>query len=135
MIDRLMGYTVHKAEVFRPHTILFTKENETITVLMLQEAVSHMIDAVTKKNPALQQYKVTLKVLRAVQIRLTNRQPRKPSKNEIKVACDVLSEIQKEHTATETQRDNIDRAASWCKLFIDCFIRDEPLEDSHRLSV
>ena len=135
MIDRLMGYTVHKAKVFRPHTILFTKENETITVSMLQEAVSHMIDAVMEKNPILRRYEVTLKVLRVVRIRLANGQPRKPSKNELKVACDVLLEIQKEHTATETQGDNIDRTALWCKLFIDCFIRDEPSEDSNRLSV
>ncbi len=124
MSDQFMGYTIHRAEVFRPHTILFSKGNERITASMLQEALSHMIDAITKKNPALAQYGVALKVLRAIQMRLMNGQPRKPSKNDLKVACEVLSEIQKENAMTEEQKDRIDVATSWCKLFIECFMRD-----------
>lgn len=125
MINQFMGYTVYRVTEFYPNTILFAKENETITVSMLQEALSHMIDAVMKTNPVFERYRVALKVLRAIQIRLINGQPRKPSKNDLKVACDVLSEIQKGNATTETQRDNIDMAAFRCKLFIECFMRDE----------
>lgn len=124
MSDQFMGYIIHRVAVFQPNTVLFTKENETITVSILQEALNYMIDAITKKNPALAQYGVALKVLRAVQIRLTNGQPRKPSKNDLKVACDVLSEIQKENAMTEEQKDRIDASASLCKLFIEGFMRD-----------
>ena len=119
-----MGYTIHRVKVFRPHTILFTKGNEKITVSMIQEALSHIINIITKKNPALAQYGVALKVLRAVQIRLTNGQPRKPSRNDLKVACEVLSEIQKENAMTEEQKDRIDASAFLCKLFIEGFMRD-----------
>lgn len=124
MTDQFMGYIVHRAEVFHPHTILFTKENETITVSMLQEALGHMMNAIMKKNPVLGRYKVALTVLQTVQIRLTNGHPRRPRKSDLKVACDVLSELQKEHADTEAQRDNIDAAAFRCKLFIKCFMRD-----------
>lgn len=124
MTTQFMGYTIHRAVVFYPHTILFTKENETVTVSMLQEALSHIVDVIVKKSPVLARYEIALKVLRAVQIRLTNGQPRKPSKNDLKVACDVLSEIQKEYAMTEEQRDRIDTAAFWCKLFIEGFMRN-----------
>ena len=124
MTTQFMGYTIHRAVVFYPHTILFTKENETVTVSMLQEALSHIVDVIVKKSPVLARYEVALKVLRAVQIRLTNGQPRRPSKNDLKVACDVLSEIQKEYAMTEEQRDRIDTAAFWCKLFIEGFMRN-----------
>ncbi len=124
MITQFMGYTIHSPTEFYPNTTVFSKENEIITVSMLQEALSQMIAAITKKNPALVRYRVALKVLRAIQIRLMNSQPRKPSKNDLKVACDVLSEIQKENAMSEEQKNHIDTAASWCKLFIECFMRD-----------
>ncbi len=124
MYEQFMGYTIHRAVVFYPHTILFTKENETVTVSMLQEALGHIVDVIVKRSPVLARYEIALKVLRAVQIRLTNGQPRKPSKNGLKVACDVLSEIQKEYALTEEQRGRIDTAAFWCKLFIEGFMRN-----------
>lgn len=124
MIDQLMGYTVHWAAELRPSTILFTKENETITVSMLQEALEHMISAIAKKNPIFKQYSIALKVLRAIQVRLANGQPRKPRKNDFKTACEVLSEIQKEHAITEVQKDRIDTAAFWCKLLIEWSMQD-----------
>lgn len=124
MINQFMGYTVHRPQKFQSSTALFTKENETITVSMLQEALDHMISAIAKENPIFERYSVTLKVLRAIQVRLANGQPRKPSKQELKTACEVLSEIQKEYVATEAQRVRIDLAAAQCKLFIECFMRD-----------
>lgn len=124
MINQFMGYTVHRAAEFRPSTILFTRENETITVSMLQEALEHMISATIKKNPIFERYGVALKVLRAIQVRLANGQPRKPSKEDFKIACEVLSEIQKEHAMTEAQKDRIDAAAFQCKLIIEWSMRD-----------
>lgn len=124
MVNQFMGYTVHGATEFRPNTILFTRENETITVSMLQEALEHMISVIIKKNPIHERYSVALKVLWAIQVRLANRQSRRPSKEDLKTACDVLSEILKENTTTDAQRDNIDMAAFRCKLFIECFMRD-----------
>lgn len=124
MVNQFMGYTVYGVTEFRPNTILFKKENETITVSMVQEALGHMIDTISKKNPIFKKYNVTLKVLRAIQVRLANRQSRRPSKGDIKLACDVLSEILKENTSDEAQRDNIDIAAFRCKMFIECFMRD-----------
>ena len=123
MIDQFMGYTVHRAVEFRPSMILFTRENETITVSMLQEALEYMISAIIKRktqNPIFERYGVALKVLRAIQMRLSNRQIQRPSKKDLKIACDVLSEIQKENAMTEAQKDRIDAAAFQCKLFIEC---------------
>lgn len=124
MTDQFMGYTVHRATVFHPNTILFSRDNETITVSMIQEALSHIADEIAKKNPIFKQYGVALKVFRAIQVRLTNRPSRKPNKEDLKTACEVLEEIEKEHATNQMQRDNIETAASWCKLFIECFIRD-----------
>lgn len=124
MVNQFMGYTVHSATEFRPNTVLFTRENETITVSMIQEALSQIIDKITKKNPIYKQYSIALKVFRALQVRLTNRPSRKPNKEDLKTACEVLGELQKEYATTQDQRDNIDAAASWCKLFIECFMRD-----------
>lgn len=124
MVNQFMGYTVHGATEFRPNTILFTRANETITVSMLQEALEHMISAIIKKNPIHERYSVALKVLWAIQVRLANRQSRRPSKEDLKTACDVLSEILKENTTADAQRNNIDMAAFRCKLFIECFMRD-----------
>lgn len=124
MIDQFMGYTAHRAAEFRPNTVLFTKESEEITVSMVQEALSQIIDKIAKKTPVFKQYSVALKVLQAIQVRLTNRPSRRPSKEDLKTACDVLSEILKENAPAKTQRDNIDMAAFRCKLFIECFVQD-----------
>lgn len=124
MSDQFMGYTIHRVTEFRPNTILFSRENEEITVSMVQEALDLMISAIAKKNPMIGRHSVALKVLWTIQARLANRQVRKPRKKDFEVACDVLSEIQKERATTQTQRDNIDAAVSWCKLCIECFKRD-----------
>ena len=73
MTDQFMGYTVHRATAFQPNTVLFTRENETITASMIQEALSHIADEIARKNPIFKQYSVALKVFRAIQVRLTNR--------------------------------------------------------------
>lgn len=124
MVNQFMGYTVHSATEFRPNTVLFTRENETITVSMIQEALGEIIDEITKKNPIYNQYSIALKVFGALQVRLTNSPARKPSKEDLKTACEVLGELQKEYATPQDQRDNIDAAVSWCKLFIECFMQD-----------
>ncbi len=124
MSEQFMGYIIHRAAVFQPNTVLFSRENEEITVSMAQEALDLMMSAIAKKNPVIRRYSVALKVLRAIQMRLMNGQPRKSSKNDLKDACEVLSEIQKENARTEEQKDRIDASASLCKLFIEVLIRD-----------
>ena len=121
MSDQFMG---HRAGAFQPGTVLFPSGNEEITVSMAREALDLMISAIAKKNLMIGRYRVALKVLWAIQERLANRQTRKPSKKELEVACDVLSEVQKERATTQTQRDNIDAATSWCKLFVERCIQD-----------
>lgn len=124
MIQQFMGYTIHRPPKLHPNAPLISRENQTITVSMAQEAVKYMISVITKKVPQLERYSVTLKVLQAMHMGLINGQPRKPSKKELKTACEVLSEIQKEHATTEEQKSRIDEAASLCKLLIEWRMRD-----------
>ncbi len=124
MSVQIMGYIVHPVREFHPSTVLFSKGIERITVAMLQGALGQMISIISQKEPALERYAVALKVLRAVQTRLTNQQVKRPSKEDLKIACEVLKEVQKEHAETQMQRNRIDTAASWCMMFIECFVRD-----------
>lgn len=124
MTDWFMGYTFHRPTEFRPNTILISRDNQTITASMAQEAVEHMISVIAKKNPIIGRYNIARKVLRAIRVRLANGQPRKPSKKDFEVACDVLNEILKENAVTEEQKDRIDAAAFRCKLLIEWSMRD-----------
>ena len=124
MSVQIMGYIVHPVREFHSNTVLFSKGIERITVAMLQGALGQMISIISQKEPALERYAVALKVLRAVQTRLTNQQVKRPSREDLKTACEVLKEVQKEHAETQMQRDRIDTAASWCMMFIECFVRD-----------
>lgn len=124
MTDQFMGYTVHRVTEFRPNTILFSREDQTITVSMAQKAVEYMISVISKINPLIGRYSIAVKVLRAIQARLANGQSREPSKKDFQVACDVLNEILKENAVTEEQKDRIDAAAFQCKLLIEWSMRD-----------
>lgn len=124
MTTQFMGYTFHSPTEFRPNTILISREKQTITVSMAQEAVEYMISVISKVNPMIGRYSIALKVLRAIQMRLANRQSRKPSKRDVKTACEVLGEIQKEYATTEEQKSQIDQATSLCKLLIEWRMRD-----------
>lgn len=124
MTNQFMGYTFHRPTELRPNTILFSREDQTITVSMAQKAVEYIISVIAKKNPIIERYNIASKVLRAIQARLANGQARKPNKKDVEVACDVLNEILKENAVTEEQKDRIDAAAFQCKLLIECFVRD-----------
>ena len=124
MINQFMGYTFHNPTEFRPNTILISGGNETITVSMAQDAVEYMISVISKKNPMIGRYSIALKVLRTIQMRLANKQLRKPSKRDVKTACEVLGEIQKEYATTEKQKSRIDQDTSLCKLLIEWRMQD-----------
>lgn len=124
MTTQFMGYTFHKLTEFRPNATLISRENQTITVSMAQEAVEYMISVISKINPRIGRYSVALKVLWAIRVRLANGQPREPHKKDFKIACDVLAEIQKEYATTEEQKSRIDEAASLCKVLIEWRMRD-----------
>lgn len=59
MSDRFfMGYKVNTGiKHFLPNTVLFTKNNEKITVAMAQEAVDYILGVLAHKNPLIDTYK------------------------------------------------------------------------------
>ena len=123
MSDRFfMGYKVNTGiKHFLPNTVLFTKNNEKITVAMAQEAVDYILGVLAHKNPLIDTYKKAKAVFSAIKLILENKQPAKVTKEDAKVAIDVLEEILIKTAKSEIEREYNARCALLCKLLIDGF--------------
>ena len=89
-----MGYKINTGiKHFLPNTVLFTKNDEKITVAMAQDAVDYILGVLARKNPLIDTYKKAKTVFSAIKLILENKQPSKVAKDDVKVAIDVLEEI------------------------------------------
>ena len=53
-----MGYKINKnIKYFLPNTILFSNENERITVSMVKDAVDYILDIIATQSPLTESYK------------------------------------------------------------------------------
>lgn len=121
MSDRyFMGYKIN-AEIkhFLPNTVLFTKNDEKITVAMAQDAVDYILGVLARKNPLIDTYKKAKTVFSAIKLMLENKQPSRVTKEDVKVAIDVLEEIQNLYAKSEAEKEYNARCALLCKLLVD----------------
>lgn len=123
MSDRyFMGYKVNTGiKHFLPNTVLFTKNNQKITVSMAQDAVDYILEVLARKNPLIDTYKKAKTVFSAIKLMLENKQPSRVTKEDAKAAIDVLEEIQNLYAKSEAEKEYNVRCALLCKLLVDGF--------------
>lgn len=115
-----MGYKVNSGiKHFLPNTVLFTKNDEKIMVAMAQDAVAYILGVLARKNPLIDTYKKANIVFSAIKLILENKQPSRVIKEDVKVAIDVLEEIQNLSAKSEAQKEYNARCALLCKLLVD----------------
>lgn len=121
MSDRyFMGYKVNTGiKHFLPNTVLFTKNDEKITVAMAQDAVDYILGVLAHKNPLIDTYKKAKTVFSAIKLILENKQPLRVTKEDLKVAIDVLEEIQNLYAKLDEEKEYNARCALLCKLMVD----------------
>lgn len=123
MSDRFfMGYKVNTGiKHFLPSTVLFTKNDEKITVTMAQNAVDYILGVLARKNPLIDTYKKAKTVFSAIKQILENKQPSRVTKEDAKAAIDVLEEILNMTAKSEAEKEYNARCALLCKLLVDGF--------------
>lgn len=123
MSDRyFMGYTVNTGiKHFLPNTILFIKGDEKITVAMAQNAIDYILSVRALKDPVIDRYKKAKTVFSAMKLMLQNSRQRKVTKEDAKVAIDVLEEIQNLYAKSDDEKECNAKYALLCKLLIDGF--------------
>lgn len=115
-----MGYKINAGiKHFLPNTVLFIKNDEKITVAMAQDAVDYILGVLARKNPLIDTYKKAKTVFSAIKLMLENKQPSRVTKEDIKVAIDVLEEIQNLYAKSEAEKEYNARCALLCKLLVD----------------
>lgn len=121
MSDRyFMGYKVNTGiKHFLPNTVLFTRNDEKITVVMAQDAVDYILGVLARENPLIDTYKKANTVFSAIKLILENKQPSRVIKEDVKVAIDVLEEIQNLSAKSEAEKEYNARCALLCKLLVD----------------
>ena len=115
-----MGYKVITGiKYFLPNTVLFTKKDEEITVAMAKDAVDYILGVLARKNPLIDTYKKAKTVFSAIKLMLENKQPSRVSYEDVKVAIDVLEEIQNLYAKSDAEKEYNARCALLCKLLVD----------------
>ena len=115
-----MGYKVITGiKYFLPNTVLFTKKDEEITVAMAKDAVDYILGVLARKNPLIDTYKKAKTVFSAIKLMLENKQPSRVTKEDVKVAIDVLEEIQNLYAKSDAEKEYNARCALLCKLLVD----------------
>ena len=117
-----MGYKINKnVKHFLPNTVLFSNENERITVAMIKNALDYILGIIATRSPLVESYKTAKTVFDAVKMVLENKRPSKPSKEDMKTTVDVLEEITNLSAKSEWEKEQNARYAFLCKLVIDRF--------------
>ena len=117
-----MGYKVNtNIKHFFPNTVLFTKDDMKITVGMAQDAVDYILGLLAQKDPLIDVYKKAKTVFSAIKLILENKRPPRVTKEDVKIAIDVLKEIQNFSAKSEIEKEHNERYALWCKWLIDRF--------------
>lgn len=117
-----MGYKIHKdIQYFTPSTVLFSNATNSITVAMANDVLDYVLSIIARKNPLMDAYNKTRKVMVSLKKRLANQQPLRCTKKEWKTAIEVLEEVMNENAKTEEEKENNTRGALICKLLISGF--------------
>lgn len=117
-----MGYKINKnVKHFLPNTVLFSDENERITVAMIKNALDYILGIIATRSPLVESYKTVKTVFDAMKMVLENKRPSKPSKEDMKTTVDVLEEITNLSAKSEWEKEQNARYAFLCKLVIDRF--------------
>lgn len=117
-----MGYKINKnVKYFLPNTVLFSNENERITVAMIKNALDYILGIIATRSPLVESYKTAKTVFDAMKMVLENKRPSKPSKEDMKTTVDVLEEITDLSAKSEWEKEQNARYAFLCKLVIDRF--------------
>ncbi len=117
-----MGYKINKnVKYFLPNTVLFSNENERITVAMIKNALDYILGIIATRSPLVESYKTAKTVFDAMKMVLENKRPSKPSKEDMKTTVDVLEEITNLSAKSEWEKEQNARYAFLCKLVIDRF--------------
>lgn len=120
MANKICGYTIHsRPKNFLPSTILFSNEQENITVEMAKTALDYIIGQIARRSPILETCKKAKTVFEALKMILENKTPKHFSKEDAKIAVDVLEEIKNENARSENEKLYNSRMAFLCKLVID----------------
>lgn len=121
MSDRFfMGYKINTGiKHFLPSTVLFTKNDEEITVAMAQDAVDYILGVLARKNLLIDTYKKAKTVFSAIKLILENKQPSRVTKEDVKAAIDVLEEILNMTAKSEAEKEYNARCALMCKVLVD----------------
>ena len=119
MANKICGYTIHsRPKNFLPSTILFSNEQENITVEMAKTALDYIVGQIARRNPIFETYKKAKTVFEALKMILENKTPKHFSKEDAKIAVDVLEEIKNENARSENEKLYNSRMAFLCKLVI-----------------
>ena len=102
-----------------PNTILFSNENESISVQMAKDAVDYIVGLIAQKSPLVESYKKAKTVFEAFKAILENKTPKHFSKEDAKLAIDVIEEIKNERALSESEKEYNSKMAFICKLVID----------------
>lgn len=117
-----MGYKINKnVKHFLPNTVLFSNENERITVAMIKNALDYILGIIATRSPLVEPYKTAKTVFDAMKMVLENKRPSKHSKEDMKTTVDVLEEITNLSAKSEWEKEHNARYAFLCKLVIDRF--------------
>lgn len=117
-----MGYKINKnVKYFLPNTVLFSNENERITVAMIKNALDYILGIIATRSPLVESYKTAKTVFDAMKMVLENKRPSKPSKEDMKTTVDVLEEITNLSAKSEWEKEQNARYAFLYKLVIDRF--------------
>lgn len=121
----IMGYKVNRnIKFFRPETVLFSKEEERITVEMANDFLNYILSILARKNPLIESYKKAKKVFSAFKMVFDNKQPPRLSKEDMKTAIDVLEEIKNMSANSDAEKERNARCALVCKLLINSLCVD-----------
>lgn len=121
----IMGYKVNRnIKFFRPETVLFSKEEERITVEMANDFLNYILGILARKNPLIDSYKKAKKVFSAFKMVFDNKQPPRLSKEDMKTAIDVLEEIKNMSANSDAEKEYNARCALVCKLLINSLCVD-----------
>ena len=114
------GYTRNtNIRYYFPNTVLFAKKDEIITVAMARDAIDYILGVLACKTPLTDTYKKTKTVLLAIRLMLENKQPSRVTKDDVKIAIDVLEEIRNLSAKSKAEKEYNTRCALLCKWMID----------------
>lgn len=81
--------------------------------------LDYTLSIIAIQNPSVESYKTAKFVLYAIKKRLENKKSSQPSKEEMKIAVEVLEEIANLGAKSEREKEQNAKCAFLCKMIID----------------